>query len=367
MTFTLIIILCYTQADCKQLRHENQALLDENRSLKDKLGNHSQQCRTTMMNTVLKSDESVRHYTGLPTLAFLYALLQVLTPFCSVMNYWKGPPSAGNKNWQDKGQKRPGTTRKLSLLQEFVLTLMRLRLGIDTVTLSHWFGISKSQVSKIFATWINFLNQVLGVLIKWPSREKVQKHMPLAFKLKYPKTRVIIDCTEMYVQRPKNPTAQSKTWSNYKSHNTYKALVGITPNGSFSFVSDFWSGNTSDRKITEASGLINKLEKGDHVMADRGFQIQDLVLKKRAYLNMPPFTRKCLKGKGKMLTKGDIRETKKIAALRIHVERAIRRLKLFKLLGNTLPLNMKPLANQMLTVSAVLCNFYPPLVKKYKK
>jgi hypothetical protein len=320
-----------------------------------------------MMDIVMKSDDSVRHYTGLPTLAFLYTLFNILAPFCKSLNYWKGASSTGKKEWQEKGQKRPGTSRKLSLLQEFILTLMRLRLGIDTTTLSHWFGISKGQVSKTFSTWINFLYQMLGGFIKWPSKDKIKKHMPLAFKLKYPNTRVIIDCTEIFVQRPKNPSAQSKTWSSYKTHNTYKALVGITPNGSFSFISDFWSGNVSDRKITEESGIIDKLEKGDHVMADRGFQIKDLVVKKRAHLNMPPFTRKCAKGKGKTLTKGEIRETRQIAVLRIHVERAIRRLKLFKLLSNTMPLNMKPLANQMLTVSAVLCNFYPPLVKKHRK
>ncbi|CAG2231277.1 unnamed protein product [Mytilus edulis] len=108
-------------------------------------------------------------------------------------------------------------------------------------------------------------------LIKWPSKEKIKKHMPLSFRRKYPNTRVIIDATEFYVQRPRNPTAQSKTWSNYKSKNTFKTLVGITPNGAFSFISDLWTGNISDRSITERSGFIDLIEKGDHVMADRGF------------------------------------------------------------------------------------------------
>lgn len=95
------------------------------------------------------------------------------------------------------------------------------------------FGISQSLVSSIFTSWIFFMEQELLPLLKWPSRDKIDKHMPLPFKRKYPKTRVIINATEFFVQRPRNPTAQSHTWSNYKSKNTFKALVGITPNGAF--------------------------------------------------------------------------------------------------------------------------------------
>ena len=55
----------------------------------------------------------------------------------------------------------------------------------------------------------------------------------------------------MFVEKPTSPHAQKATWSEYKQHNTIKTLVGITPNGYFSFLSKFWSGNTSDRKITQ--------------------------------------------------------------------------------------------------------------------
>ena len=63
-----------------------------------------------------------------------------------------------------------------------------------------------------------------------------------------------------------------------------KALVGITPTGYFSFVSKLWTGNVSDRYITEKSGLLDKLEEGDAVMADKGFN-------KKVALNIPPLCR----------------------------------------------------------------------------
>ena len=85
----------------------------------------------------------------------------------------------------------------------------------------------------------------------------------------------------MFVEKPTSPHAQKATWSEYKRHNTIKASVGITPNGYFSFLSKFWSSSTSDRKITQECGIIDMLEEGDAVMADRGFNIRDLLTKKK--------------------------------------------------------------------------------------
>ncbi|XP_062586714.1 uncharacterized protein LOC134248321 [Saccostrea cucullata] len=80
--------------------------------------------------------------------------------------------------------------------------------------------------------------------------------------------------------------------------NTFKALVAVTPSGAFMFVSNLWGGNVSDRYITEHSGFLDLVKPGDEVMADRGFLIRDLLLERRATLNIPPFTKKCAWGKG---------------------------------------------------------------------
>jgi len=57
-------------------------------------------------------------------------------------------------------------------------------------------------------------------------------------------------------------------------------------------------------------------------------------------------------------------KTRRIASLRIHVERAIQRMKKFRLLKEVIPISIAAVANQALFVCAALCNFLKPLVKK---
>ena len=51
------------------------------------------------------------------------------------------------------------------------------------------------------------------------------------------------------------------------------------PNGSVTFVSSLFQGSVSDKEITRQSGILNLLEEGAEVMADKGFLIEDLLKK----------------------------------------------------------------------------------------
>lgn len=67
-------------------------------------------------------------------------------------------------------------------------------------------------------------------LIVWPSEEVIATNMPDCFN-KFPSTRVIIDCTEFFIEIPSSLVNQTITYPSYKSHNTFKLLVGISPTG----------------------------------------------------------------------------------------------------------------------------------------
>ena len=281
------------------------------------------------------------------------------------LKYWSGQNSSAEKGYQtDPHQHKTGPKRKLSRYHEFIMTLIRLRLALTTFCLADLFGVSSARVSQVVATWLNYMAVIFQPLLKWPSQDVIKKFRPRSFRLKYPNVTGIIDCTEFFIRKPRNPTAQSQTFSSYKQHNTYKSLVCISPSGAITYISKLWGGNVSDRYITKECGFLDLVRPEDEFMADRGFVIRDLLLKKRAKLIIPPFTKKCMWGKGKHLSASDIQKTKSIAHFRIHVERAIGRLKTFRILSNTMPLNVKPLANQMLVVCAFLSNLQKPLVKK---
>ena len=154
---------------------------------------------------------------------------------------------------------------------------------------------------------------------------------------------------------PANPSAQQLTFSNYKNHNTLKALIAITPSGAISFISHLYGGNISDKKLTQMSGLLNLLEPGDAIMADRGFTIDD-ILPHGVTLNVPPRM-----NESGQLTESECTTTGCIASVRIHVERAMEHIKNYQILHN-IPNSMHNQINHVFFVCAVLTNFLPPLV-----
>ena len=83
------------------------------------------------------------------------------------------------------------------------------------------------------------------------------------------KATVIMNCFEVFIEKPSNLLPRAHTYSNYNSHNSIKVLIEISPQGSITFISQAWGGRTSDKFLTENCGLLNKLKPGDLVMADR--------------------------------------------------------------------------------------------------
>ena len=142
---------------------------------------------------------------------------------------------------------------------------------------------------------------------------------------------------------------------------TWKALVGISPSGVPTFASDLWSGSISDKKITENSGLLDLCQPGDAIMADKGFLISDLTTPRGIHLNIPPFKRK-----KRQFTKRDVKKTKDIANLRIHVEREMERIKNFRILQGIMPITMAPRATSVWKICVYLTALLPPLVPLHK-
>ncbi|XP_067130144.1 gastrula zinc finger protein XlCGF57.1-like [Centruroides vittatus] len=203
----------------------------------------------------------------------------------------------------------------LAVPNQLFLTLIKLRLNTANFELSRMFSVSEETVRNVFITWINFMYLQWQELDIWSERSLVDTYMPRDFKMKFPNTKVIIDSLECKISKPKNPVAQQATWSSYKNDNTLKAVVGCTPGGLVSFVSEAYGGSASDRQIAERSSLCKITEAKDCVMADRGFNIQDLLITKDVVVNTPTFMR----GKAQ-LSSSLLSRDRKISSKRIHIE-----------------------------------------------
>ena len=153
------------------------------------------------------------------------------------------------------------------------------------------FEISMSTVSHYVTIWICFLYHHLKELDRTPSVEQVMGTLLKSFRQQYPTTYAIIDGSEIVIQTPSDLHVQSSTWSQYKHHNTAKFLIGCTPNGAVSFISQVFVGSISEVELTKMSGFLTTLEDkpGISIMADWGFTIMDLLQKLNIELNMPPF------------------------------------------------------------------------------
>ena len=326
-----------------------------------KLENERVQLEVRFSVYSVKSDAKMfQFYTGLPSYQVFKILFDSFGPAAHKLIY--SDSNTNIENLTADGCKR-GPKRSLTAEEEFFIVLVRLRCGLLEEDIAYRTHLSKSHISRIWITWIDFLHSWFRALPIWPSREVIDKAMPNSFKDAYPTTRVIIDATEIFIEMPSSVRSQSETYSSYKHHNTAKGLIGIAPSGMITFASDLYAGRVSDRIITKDWGILQLLEDGDSVMADKGFDIVKDMPKNTA-LNIPPFLRD-----HSSLTIEEETETRRIAAVHVDVERAIRRIKVFRILKTIFPISMaanlnKIYLNKIWIVCVYLTNFLPPLIQE---
>ena len=177
----------------------------------------------------------VSFYTGLPNLQVLHIVhdfaVKVLNPNCK------------------------GT---LTTFQELAVTLSRLRLNLNVNDLAYRLDVSASTVTRAFHKWLEILFRRFQKTIKWPEREQLIETTPMCFwELFGTHVATVIDCFEVFINRPSDVKARAQIWSSYKHHNTAKFLIGICPQGVISYISRAWGGRASDTFITEHCGICN--------------------------------------------------------------------------------------------------------------
>lgn len=354
--FLLLGVIRKYKLKNKHLNRQNAALkrkVDILNMKKSRTGSTNQ----SLYDETVQTDGDQNFFTGIESRSLFKKLLDYLTPF--VRRRWRGMKCLyGNiRRFQHNSPKKFGPDRKLTARDELLLTLMKLRLGSLHKDLAKRFHISPTLCSQIFHSWLTTMSKLLGQTIIWPTKEQIIASKPSRFS-KLPDLRVIVDCTVIFLETPKDLKLQNLTWSQYKHHNTAKVLIGVAPNPAITFVSSAYGGRSSDKNITMDSGILDQCDPYNMVQADKGFCIRDECAARFLSLHIPPG----LRGQAQMSTVA-VGKTKKIANLRILVEQVIRRLKTFRVLSGQLPITLVPHIDKMVTVCAALSNFKDPIYK----
>lgn len=246
--------------------------------------------------------------------------------------------------------------------RDILITIKKIRQDDVYERLGDDFDMSSSNVQKIFTSTVPKLADVAQELIFWPDHYSMRKTLPIPFRYRYRQVESIIDCFEIEIEKSSDVLVQALTWSEYKKCNTLKYMVSATPRGMVNFVSEAFGGRTSDRDIFEKSKFLDSLPENAKVMADRGFKhVAALLTNRGSELIRPPSVHE-----GEKLSKEQVKENKRIASLRVHIERVIRRLREFTMLNphSCIHHSLWYLMNHIVIIACGLVNIQGTLIQK---
>ena len=245
----------------------------------------------------------------------------------------------------------------LPFKDQLFLVLMKLRLNHDFIDLSQRFGVSRTTTYRIFRSLLPVLHLTVfqAFMNKIPSRRRIRQSLPACFS-SFTNCRVVIDCTEMRCESPSDMAEQKLVYSSYKKYTSAKVAICVLPNGAAVACSSCYPGSTSDKAIVMHSNILKGLEKGDMILANKGFLIADL-LPQGVTLNILPFLTQ------KQFTPSQVMSTRSIAKARIHIERFNARLKRYRIL-QLIPRSKFQYVTMIVQTCVGLVNFKDPLLKE---
>ena len=123
------------------------------------------------------------------------------------------------------------------------------------------------------------------------------------------------------------------------------------------FVSDIFPGGKSDEEIVKDSGILSLAQVGDIWLADKGFMVQHILDDYGVIVETP----EKLSNK-KQFTEEQDMHSRKNSQVRVHVERAIRRVKIFRIFKENMPSRYIHQISKLWKVCGWLTPFLPSLV-----
>jgi hypothetical protein len=204
-----------------------------------------------------------------------------------------------------------GRRRRLKPYQEVLLPLVYLRHNVAHAVVGELFGVSADTAENTFHEVVFVLRDVCPAQ-RWNAEKRWKKNEPSWTPDEV--ERVLIDSFESPVRRPSLPERQKRVYSGKKKRHTLKSQVVTDVKGEILDLDPGHRGPTADKRLYEQSPVEahypNAAKQGD--LAYQGI----------AGVNVPH-----KKPKGGHLTEEQRAENRRLAAVRVHVEHGIRRIK----------------------------------------
>lgn len=325
---------------CTEDLREDDAGLDENNNTYSEANSNIRKSDQMILTDLLVTDKEVNTWTGLSS-------TDQLTEICLAVR------TLESNSFPRKF--------KMHASDRTVLTLVKLKQNLSFEAIATLFRISGPTVANYFSHTLQILSLILKKFIYWPTKEELRQNVPLCFREHFSNVTVVLDATEIPIATLKCLNCRIASYSNYKSRRTVKFLIGVSPAGLITFVSQAYSGKSSDKFIVNEEKLMDRLEAhSDEIMVDKGVSIESECSTKCIKLHMPPFM------KGDKLTPQEASRNEAIARARVHVERAIQRIKIFGIFSSTINLSMLGNINDIMTVVCGIVNLSPPILNDDK-
>lgn len=115
------------------------------------------------------------------------------------------------------------------------MIMIKLKQNLSFGCLSILTFISLTTCHRYFRDYVPILSGVMKCAIVWPDKENILNNNPKCFS-NFKNVRVILDCTEIMIKKPKCLHCRILTYSHYYGGHKAKFLIGVSPAGLITYI-----------------------------------------------------------------------------------------------------------------------------------
>ena len=165
-----------------------------------------------------------------------------------------------------------GRKYQLKFQAQLLMSLVWLRLYLNTEALGYFFGVDKSTVSRNTRRVLKALREVGEGSLGWPEPPQRGQGKSVAEALAaYPDLLAIVDATEQSVRRSSDETTQRDHYSGKKKRHTRKTQIIVNEHGQIRHLSHSTPGRMHDLNHFRGSGAADEIPPEITVAGDAGY------------------------------------------------------------------------------------------------